>query len=162
MPKKTFESAIEAAECLQLVAGLQAIDRNEHREGRGKISAKDSRCLLGSSYIDGDCLGKFPSACRWDYVFGYDRSGIAVAHFVEVHGAATGHDVSKMKEKLQWLRSYLGRETQARLASLTREIHWVASGTFAIPSHTPHGRELRTSLRKLGLKNLPVEKLDLA
>ena len=77
MPKKTFRDAVDAAEYLQWKPGLQALKKGE---GKGRIRANDSQRLLGSSSIDDDCVRAFPTASRWDYVIGYERSGKAVAH----------------------------------------------------------------------------------
>ena len=93
MPKAVFRNAVDTAEHLEWKAGLGAIKRGE---GRGQINAADPDRLLGSAYLDGDCMSAFPNAPRWDYVIGYDRSNEAVAYFIEVHSAETS-EVSKVE-----------------------------------------------------------------
>jgi len=146
-PRKVFEQAINEADHLQLKNGLTALKRGE---GKGRILAKDSKQILGSADIDGDCLRAAPHANRWDYVIGYCRSGKVVAYFVEVHSANT-RNVSEIKKKLAWLvQDFLRNENNAKLAALPREIHWVASGKVRIPKHTRQYRFL-TTLRTKGL-----------
>ena len=152
----SFEQAIEAAEHLNLIAGLGAVKRGE---GRDRISVEPER-LLGSVNIDDDCRGAYPSASRWDYVIGWRSEGRECAVFVEVHSAETS-DVSKVEKKLSWLIDFLNRESQAKLHALPRQIHWVASGRVNIPRHLPQFKKLQTTLRAKGLSGPPVTKLDL-
>ncbi len=155
MPKvAAFRKAVEATEQLEFRVGLSAIKRGE---GKGRIVPNDAKRLLGSADIDKDCERAYPNDARWDYVIGYARSQKAIAYFVEVHSAETS-DVSKMEAKLQWLLGYLQGESQCELASLKREIHWVASGPVKILRHTPQFRKLSTTLRKRGLQG-PVKSL---
>jgi hypothetical protein len=160
MPRKTFEQAIAAAKPLQLKAGLKAIKKGE---GKGQIGAKDPKRILGSVAIDEDLKKTKADAedNRWDYVIGYDLAGKAVAHFVEVHGAASGHDISKMQDKLQWLVDFLQRPSQSRLAKLPRSIHWLASARNDIKPHWPQYRDLVHMRSKHDLKG-PVKQLELA
>jgi len=147
-PHEFFKQAIDEADNLQFQHGLAAVKRGE---GRGQIRAEDSRQVLGSADMDGDCHRAAPNANRWDYVIGYDRSGKVVAYFVEVHSAMTG-DVSTIEKKLKWLiQEFLRDENNVKLATLRREIHWVASGRVKIPQHTNQYRFLATTLRKRGL-----------
>jgi len=153
-----FRDAIEEAECLTWKHGMTAIAASQ---GRGQITAADTRNLLGGAFIDDDCehadFGK--AKPRWDYVIGYARNNTHVAFFIEVHSAETS-EVSKVAAKLQWLLDYLNRDQQTKLAKLDREIHWVASGRFNIPKNTPQYRRLKTELRKRGLQG-PVPQLQL-
>ena len=102
----------------------------------------------------------YPNDSRWDYVVGYRRSKKAVAHFIEVHSAEAS-DVSKIQEKLEWLRGFLQEEAQGSLAALSREFHWVASGRINIPKHLPQFKRLQTTLRKAGLRG-PAKQLTLS
>lgn len=155
-PGAAFRSAIAATGRLHLQAGLQAIKADE---GRGQISASDPRAVLGSAMIDDDCKPAYPNDSRWDYVIGYDRSKRAVAYFIEVHSAETS-DVSKVADKLTWLRRYLNEDSQRALAAIPHEHHWVASGRINIPEHTPQFKRLNGNLRKLGLRG-PVKSLEI-
>ena len=146
-PSIEFKEAINTATHLKLKDGLTAIKRGE---GKGRITAENPRNVLGSVNIDDDWLKAAPNSNRWDYVIGYDRSGKVVAYFVEVHSAETS-EVSKIEKKLNWLLGDVLRdETNAELASLTREIHWIASGRIKIPQHSRQYKYLAT-LRKRGL-----------
>ena len=64
-PHEIFKQAVDEADHLRLRNGLAAVKRGE---GKGQILAKDSRQVLGSADIDGDCLQAAPNANRWDYV----------------------------------------------------------------------------------------------
>jgi len=152
-----FRDAIGAAEYLQLKAGLQAIKSGE---GRGQITAANPAALLGSVMIDDDCRRPpFAQDPRWDYVVGYARGRQAIAHFIEVHSAETSN-VADIDKKLRWLRDFLLRDRQKKLAALPREYHWVASGRVNIPKHLPQFRFLNTTLRKIGLRG-PMPRLAL-
>jgi hypothetical protein len=154
-----FRAAVEAAECLNWKPGLQAISASE---GKGQIVGTDPNKLVGSAFIDQDCRSSpvGDRKPRWDYVVGYDRSNVAVAHFVEVH-SANPKGVGEVADKLQWLRDFLERDAQASLKKLRREYHWIASGKINIPKHVPQYRILNTTLRRLGLQG-PVKHLTLA
>lgn len=157
MPHEVFQKAVEATKILKLMEGLRAIKKGE---GKGQITAKDSRWVLGSVRVDDDCLNKYPNDARWDYVIGYARSAKVIAYFVEVHGAETS-DVSKLEDKLEWLRRFLAGNAQGLLAKLPHETYWVAAGRVNIPHHTPQFRKLSTTMRKAGLIG-PVKSLELA
>ncbi len=151
-PAACFASAINEACHLQLRPGLKAV-----REGRGRISAKDPRCVLGSASIDEDCTAAYPNACRWDYVIDYQRRGQAIAHFVEVHPAEASA-VAEVLRKFRWLQDYLSERAQRRLAGIPGACHWVASGRINIPKHLPQYKVLTTAMGKVGV---PLEKLVL-
>jgi len=151
-----FRDAIAATKRLKLRAGLQAL---KDGEGKGQISGKDPRSIVGSVAIDDDCRPIYPNDCRWDDVIGYARAGRAVAHFVEVHSAETS-EVSKIFEKLTWLNDYLQKAPQSKLAALPRKYHWVASGRINIPAHTPQFKRLNASRHKLDLHG-PVKSVEL-
>ncbi len=156
-PRKVFKKAIDEADHLRFKNGLAAVKR---REGKGRILATDSKRILGSADIDGDCRPAAPNANRWDYVIGYNRPGRVVAYFVEVHSANTS-DVARIEKKLDWLvREFLREAKSIRLAVLPKEIHWVASGKVKILKHAPQYRYLTTTLRKKGLHG-PSEKLTM-
>lgn len=155
--RATFPAAVEAAECLELRPGLDAIKSGE---GKGQIEAKDPRALRGSVRMDDDCQSAFPNDSRWDYVIGVARAESDAAFFVEVHGADTS-DVSKLADKFRWLRDYLERPRQVALRSLPREVHWVAHDGVKILKHSPQYKRLVATLRPAGLRG-PVKHLTLA
>lgn len=145
-PSAVFAGAVQASS-LTLKKGLSAVKK---REGRDRIDAANTRCMLGSVCVDDDCRAAHPQASRWDYALGYTRAERVLVYFVEVHSAdASG--VSELKKKFGWLKDYLAQPTQAALNGLSREFHWVASGRIQIPKTTPQHRYLNTTLRKEGL-----------
>jgi hypothetical protein len=156
-PAAIFDAAIRVtAPRLALKPGLKAIKK---REGHGKIVAESPKRLLGSAAVDDDCRASDPHGNRWDYLIGYERSSKAFAYFIEVHSAETS-EVSTMGKKLRWLRDFLLKAPQKKLAALDHEYHWVASGRVNIPKNTPQFRIVKTTLRKAGLRG-PVERLVL-
>ena len=152
----TFTDAIEEATHLRFLPGLQAIKQGE---GKGQVSGKSATNILGSVAIDDDCRAAYPTASRWDYAIGYSRSNEAIAYFVEVHSAETS-EVSTVERKLLWLKGFLAEQSQRKLADLSAEYHWVASGRINIPHHTPQFRKLKTTLFKMGLRG-PVRSLEM-
>lgn len=148
--RRILKQAIDEADHLRYQEGLAAVKRGE---GKGQIRPANSRRVLGSADIDGDCRQAAPHANRWDYVIGYGQADRVVAYFVEVHSATTS-EVSKIEKKLTWLlEEFLQAENNALLAALPREIHWVAAGkSVKIPKHTGQYRRLTTTLRKKGLR----------
>lgn len=153
-----FQKAIEAAEHLNLRKGLSAIKKSE---GKNRVTAKDSRNVLGSVAIDADCnVPPYMNSPRWDYAVGYRRNTDSVVHYIEVHSADTT-GVSDVEKKLRWLRDFLERDAQEALSKLKSEFHWVASSRVRIPKNTPQYRKLTVTLRKQGLLG-PVEHLQLA
>lgn len=160
-----FKKAVNEAECLQWKEGLSAITK---AEGRSQISAQAGVELRGSVFIDDDCktVPKYAKDPRWDYVIGIGRTTgtgqkqEVIAHYVEVHGAHTS-DVGRMAAKLNWLQQkYLAAPAQKALSKIPGEYHWVMSGKFAIPKHTPQYRRLHSDLKKKGL-GTPVRSLVL-
>jgi hypothetical protein len=142
----TFQRAVEQADHLRFVPGLDAIKRGE---GRGRISV-DPNAALGSTAIDADCKSACPNASRWDYAIGARLDGREHAFFVEVHSAETS-GVSEVEKKLAWLLDFLRCSNQAALNSLPRRFHWVASGRVNIPKHVPQYKKLTVTLRRKGL-----------
>lgn len=154
--QQAFSKLLAAAEHLRYCDGLSAIPP---REGRHKITAKDTRHLLGSANIDDDCLQTYPNDNRWDFVVGYQKSTGAFAHFIEEHSATSG-EVSCMGRKLNWLKRYLNRPANALLKQLPRQFHWLAHDSIRIPTHLPQYRHLQR-LRGQGLCG-PVRQLELS
>ena len=150
-----FQQAINNALHLHYKSGLAAIPASE---GRSRVSAQNTRRILGSADIDKDCNPHFPSDSRWDFVVGYQRTSGPFAHFIEVHPATTS-EVSRLEAKLKWLREYLQQKTNQALADLPRQFHWVASDKVKIPKNTRQYRRLAKSKRD-GIP-MPTEHLQL-
>ena len=116
-----FSEAINDAKHLQLKVGLKAL---KPKEGKSRIHLGKGVVALGSVAIDDDCKSAHPNDTRWDYVVGVNRASKPLAHYIEVHSACT-NEVSKMAEKLEWLKQYI--RAQAKLSLIKSEFHWVAS-----------------------------------
>jgi hypothetical protein len=151
---KTFTEAVTGAEHLTLKSGLSALKK---KEGAKRIHLSKGSTAAGSVDIDKDCEKAYPEDPRWDYLVGVVNSKKLIAYYIEVHSAESSQ-VRKMAEKLQWLVDFV-RE-QEKLAKLTAEYHWVASGRVNIPKHTRQYKQLSVNLRKKGLVG-PVTRLDL-
>lgn len=136
--KYAFEDVVNKSNPLQYKDGLQAIKADE---GKERISAKDSRKILGSVNIDDDCRGEFPGDNRWDYAIGYERNANIFVYFVEVHSAHTS-EVGVLRKKLDWIKQFLNSNLRKSLNKLPREFHWVASKSYKIPKNTPQYRLL--------------------
>ena len=144
----TFKEAVEAAPHPvreKFRFGKQAL--NGHRN---RVNCADSRRLTGSIDLDSALKREQPHATRWDYGLGYKPPrGREQAIWVEVHSATTG-EVSKVLEKLQWLKDWLNGEAEdlKRLTDRAGEdirYVWIASGKVRIPSHMPQARRLNQS-----------------
>ena len=143
----SFQTAIDKTPLLKdhLKNGLQALGSNS-----SKVKPPDTRKCEGSVNIDDAVERQFTSSNRWDYAIGYNGT----THFIEVHPAHTG-DVTKIEEKLEWLKSFLA-EQAPEFNKEPKKFHWIATGEVNILS-----RDKR--LRKLALSGIspPVKQLTL-
>lgn len=142
LERNAFHDAIEHTPDLDggYRPGLQALKRVD----AARISIDDGSKVDGSVDIDNCTKVKYPNATRWDYCVGYGGETL----FIEVHPASTS-EVTKMKEKLSWLKSWL-KSQAPELDALTKHnpaFCWVASGKVAILK----GSREHLSLSKLGL-----------
>ncbi len=149
--KTAFQLAVESTPDVASAyqRGLQALRRNEV----GLITAADPRLIDGSVNIDKAVETLYPDVNRWDYVIGYGNK----VCFVEVHPAFTS-EVSKMKQKLQWLKIWL-KEKAAPIDSMQKlspGFVWIQTKQVAILPGSKQARELAT----LGLKPVRGFKLD--
>lgn len=83
--------------------------RGLKREHRRLITCSEDRRITGSMDLDSSLAreSRFANDPRWDYGLGYETTdGRERAVWVEVHSATTG-EVSKVLQKLQWLRDWL-------------------------------------------------------
>ncbi|MBI2418302.1 MAG: hypothetical protein HYV28_10465 [Ignavibacteriales bacterium] len=143
--KEAVESTPEVKNCYQ--AGLKALGKYSN-----KIQVKDNGKCDGSLDIDKCTMVKYPQAPRWDYAIGYDGKVV----FVEVHSANTS-EVSKMFDKLDWLKWWLTNNAPAinKLKKFNPAFVWIQSNGFAILKHSAQYR------RVAQINLLPVNKLNL-
>ena len=145
-----FQDAVERTHDLNggYCPGLQALKKVD----AARISIDDGSKADGSVDIDNCTKEKYPNATRWDYGVGYGGETL----FIEVHPASTS-EVTKMKEKLSWLKSWL-KSQAPELDALPKHnpaFCWIASGKVAILK----GSREHLSLSKLGL--LPSKHLTI-
>ena len=114
---KAVSDTVEISKCLK--NGLKALGGNS-----SKVVVGEPRKLEGSVNID-DCLSKrYPSAARWDYVFGYKNK----IYYVEVHKGKLS-EVKKIVEKVKWLKDWRKRCAKNLDALGTSgPYYWVATG----------------------------------
>ena len=145
----TYKKAVEAAP--HPVNGMYRVGKQalENRH-RNLVSCGQPRRLTGSIDLDSALAPQRPDENRWDYGMGYKPPrGPEQAIWIEVHSATTS-EVSKVLDKLQWLKDWLNGEAE-QLRLLTeragKDIRyvWIASGKMAIPSHMPQARRLKQS-----------------
>lgn len=118
--------------------GIQALDATD----REKITARPSRKLAGSVYLDSQLADRFPDANRWDYVVAWDTArNEELLHWIEVHPAGRRGCVDEVLAKLTWLKEWLNAEG-TRLKAYRRKIVWIASGRSAFQQNSPQLRKL--------------------
>lgn len=105
-----------------------------------KIKVPDSKKIDGSLDIDAATVQSYPHDNRWDYALCYDGE----VFYIEVHSAITS-EVSKMIQKLQWLKKWLFEKAPAinKLTTKTKSpYYWIQSSNNSIPKHTPQYRRV--------------------
>lgn len=115
--------------------GLGAIKGNE----RDRFIAPDPRKLTGSLDIDKATRDRYPEANRWDYAVEYNDE----TFFVEVHPCSTS-DVSKMIDKLTWLKGWLKTKAPQidALKSKNQPYHWIATSGVGILPNSSYAKKL--------------------
>ena len=144
----TFKSAVQAATRPVNDAyrpGIEALEKAHQK----CVICEEAKRLTGSIDLD-SALKREPRharAPRWDYGLGYKPArGSEQAIWIEVHPATT-KEVSKVLEKLRWLRDWLNAEAD-QLNRLTLRADaklrfvWIASDRVSIPKNSPQARQL--------------------
>jgi hypothetical protein len=147
VPKPSeFESAARHAS-LAMQRGKNAV-KSEYRSG---IEAGESHTFVASVDIDAHFKVTEPNSFRWDYGVGLrSDAGHESLWWVEPHPASSSGEVSRMLEKLDWLKGKLGQPRFAGLLALTNKaraqgiaFRWLAiTGTVAIRPDTSEARRL--------------------
>lgn len=124
--------------------GLQALDAADGAH----ISQRPDTVLTTSLDLDQALQPSLPNAARWDYGVG-QRSGRAeTVHWIEVHPAGGGNNMTEMKNKLTWLQDWLSDKAVGRHE---RRVVWVASGKSAFNARDPRLKQLaQAGLRFVG------------
>ena len=93
-----------------------------------------------------------PQAARWDYAVGQRMGRAEIVHWIEVHPASGGNNMTQMQNKLAWLQGWLqGWLADKALGRHERRVVWVASGKCAFNARDPRLKALAQSgLRFVG------------
>lgn len=103
-------------------AGLLPQAGKEAVEGsyRAQIQVNKGGAFSGSVDVDGHFRAAEPQSHRWDYGIGVQLpNGQELACWVEPHPASSTGQVSKMLEKLAWLKSKLDTPAFKKLKAMT-------------------------------------------
>ena len=96
-------------------------------EGKSQISVEDNGKLYGSVNIDLATrkIEKHSRSNRWDYVIEYGGN----LHYIEVHPAYGEGKINDIKQKMNWLQSWLRDDAPyiKKLAPFPMK-YWVATG----------------------------------
>lgn len=109
-------------------------------EYKSKIKVPDPKKIDGSLDIDATTVSLYPDDNRWDYAICYDGE----VFYIEVHSATT-REVSKMIQKLQWIKSWLVNKAPKihNLTTKTKQaFYWVQSSKCDIPKHMPQYKKI--------------------
>ncbi len=137
-----FKQAVAATEGLEDAyrPGLNALRSAD----RHRIDCANTRRLSGSVNLDEALADSHPNDPRWDYGIGVRQAkGPERVVWAEVHPAAT-NNVKEVLKKRDWLKRWLA-ESARRLKGMPADFFWIASGSVAIPRHTPQFRKLAAS-----------------
>jgi len=146
--KLTFKEAVESTPDIATgyKTGLIALGQYSN-----KVSVRDTRLLGGSVDIDACTVAKYPDANRWDYALAYNHK----VYFVEVHPAHTSQ-VSKMLEKLQWLKNWLiFNASEINKLKAEQPYYWIQSGGCDIlKTSSQYRRIMQVNLKPVACLNL--------
>ena len=135
----TFKVAVEQTPQLAGAweKGLEAL----RAEDKPHIKAEDTRKLAGSADVDKALRKIEPNAHRWDFAIGYQHSNRTkeCVYWVEIH-TASDREVSKVLDKLRWLKSWLASDGRA-LARFERDFIWVSSGVTSFTLTSPQQKQ---------------------
>jgi hypothetical protein len=166
--KSTAPKRSAAFDLAMQAAGLTALPGKDAVEGsyRAQISTANGYSLSGSVDLDGHFKATEPQSSRWDYCIGLVMvGGQELACWVEPHPASSTGEVTKMLEKLAWLKAKLDTAAFKKLKGMTyvpgragHPFYWLRTlnGQCRI---TAHGKEAKL-LAKSGLR-MPAQHLTL-
>lgn len=132
-----FKEAVESTEEVKdgYCQGLRALRKTE----RSKVSCSDTSKLDGSLDIDTNVKSLYPDSERWDYAISYSGK----VCYCEVHSAETS-EVTKMTEKLAWLKQWLKDKGPAinALPTCTPKYVWLSSGRVNVLSTSREAKKI--------------------
>ena len=136
-----FEEAVANSEARgSYRVGLKALTEGD----RNRLSCQNTRKISGSLNLDSALAQIYPNASRWDYGIGIRKKvSNDKAIWVEVH-PGDGNQVSKIIEKLRWLKNWL-KNNGGDLLTITEGDYpyvWVASGRVSFQRNSPQARRL--------------------
>lgn len=115
--------------------GLRALNAQD----AAHVSKRPATRLSTSVDIDTACKASQPTAARWDYGVAQRQGTREIVHWIEVHPAGGGNNISQMQNKLTWLRAWLHGKP---LPNYERQVVWVASGKSAFNARDPQLKAL--------------------
>lgn len=118
--------------------GLQALKAAD----AAHISKRPSTVLTTSIDLDQALQPGLPNAARWDYGVGQQQGHAEIVHWIEVHPAGGGNNMTEMRNKLTWLQAWLSNKAVGRHE---RRVVWVASGKSAFNARDPRLKQLAQS-----------------
>lgn len=124
--------------------GLQALNAADGAH----VSRQPATVLTTSIDLDRALQPSLPQAARWDYAVGQRKGRAEIVHWIEVHPASGGNNMTQMQNKLAWLQGWLADKALGRHE---RRVVWVASGKCAFNARDPRLKALAQSgLRFVG------------
>jgi len=142
----SFKSDCDAVPALNGASkpGLQALKAGD----AAHVSKRPGTVLTTSIDLDQALQPSLPNAARWDYGVGQRHGRAEIVHWIEVHPAGGGNNMSEMQNKLAWLQAWLSGKA---MGSHEQRVVWVASGKSAFNARDPRLKALAQSgLRFVG------------
>ncbi len=126
--------------------GLQALGNNSQY-----VSACNNSLTEGSVDIDSATKNKYPTASRWDYAIGYNKT----LYLIEVHPASSGNNADEMLKKFYWLKDWLSSQAPLLNAISPKKYRWANTGKVNLPNS-----QTVRKLQQLGLSPKGKVKLE--
>ena len=151
-----FQEAVANSEVREgYRAGLQALTERD----RNRLSCQNPRKISGSLNLDAALAQTYPNADRWDYGIGIKKTvSTDKAIWIEVHPGDV-NQVSKIIEKLIWLKNWL-RNNGRDLLALTEGDYpyvWIASGRVSFQKNSPQARRLASEGLRFPQRHYVIE-----
>ena len=128
----SFRSDIQSTEGLHDAwqPGTQALEQAD----RDRLDIARPRTLCGSVAIDERLRRLYPSESRWDYAVCKTTVKMETVHFIEVHPASTVAHLREVREKADWLLTWL---QGTPLKNAYKVLHWVPTGRVSFTQRDP-------------------------
>jgi len=134
----SFKTDVDATPSLngKYCSGLKALPAVDS----ARVSVNKPRDIEGSVDIDSALKQSEPNATRWDYVIAHKSRLI----YLEVHPASSTKNAGEVREKLDWLRSWLKRKNN-KLSSYQNQFVWISSGPVTFTPTDPRIKALASA-----------------